>query len=278
MPINKRRAILNATLCGAMIGLLVFAVSHKTQIRFRFLAWKVQREQPLVAVLPRPLNDVSVSQDTGVTLSHFGYQFDAPWDDVEKIDLPGGLFRVAFLSGRVIAFMDPAHEVNAIKVMKDDAAQRGEHLEDTFSPEAIASNYAWLRSRLTVTPSQISFWTPPKQVVQYYVFLNLKGVMMQQAETGLFSIQTQRLRGFQMGDPLRAAIHIDVFDDQDRHFEFWIGAAKEKHTTITQAEVNRVLQSLRPVAENKSLLEGIPNIGFGAVQHRTMLPLHHEEE
>jgi hypothetical protein len=42
--------------------------------------------------------------------------------------------------------------------------------------------------------------------------------MMKQAETGLFSFQGQRLRGFQMGDPLRATIHIDAFDDQDRQF------------------------------------------------------------
>jgi hypothetical protein len=76
--------------------------------------------------------------------------------------------------------------------------------------------------------------------------------MMKQTETGLFSFQGQRLGGFQMGDPLRATIHIDAFDDQDRHFEFFIGVAKGKNFTITQAEVNKILQSLRPALKNQS--------------------------
>jgi hypothetical protein len=36
------------------------------------------------------------------------------------------------------------------------------------------------------------------------------------------------------------------------NFEFFIGVAKGKNSTLTQAEVNKILQSLRPALKNQS--------------------------
>jgi hypothetical protein len=77
--------------------------------------------------------------------------------------------------------------------------------------------------------------------------LNIKSSLNPQARTGLYSFTFGKLRGFQLGDPAKShSVQVDAFDDQDRKLEFVFASKPGPVFTVTQADINRVLQTLRP--------------------------------
>jgi hypothetical protein len=55
-----------------------------TQTFFVLEANNVARKLPFVKLTPVVLPDVAVSQKSGMNLSHFGYDFEVPWTDLDK--------------------------------------------------------------------------------------------------------------------------------------------------------------------------------------------------
>jgi hypothetical protein len=65
--------------------------------------------------------------------------------------------------------------------------------------------------------------------------------------SGIFLIQTNGFRGFQYGDPAShpPEVQVDLFSDQAHlHFVF---SQKKNTVGISQAEINRVIQTVRPI-------------------------------
>jgi hypothetical protein len=68
------------------LGILVIAsVAYLwffgTQTFFALEALNVARKLPFVKRTPVVLSDVAVSQESGMNLSYFGYDFEVPWTD-----------------------------------------------------------------------------------------------------------------------------------------------------------------------------------------------------
>jgi hypothetical protein len=65
--------------------------------------------------------------------------------------------------------------------------------------------------------------------------------------SGLYSFKWHEVGCFQIGDPSND-LHVEVrcFDRGDHEFYFLVGARKESESKISQRDINRVLQSLRP--------------------------------
>jgi hypothetical protein len=55
-----------------------------TQTFFALEALNVARKLPFVKRTPVVLSDVAVSQESGMNLSYFGYDFEVPWTDLEQ--------------------------------------------------------------------------------------------------------------------------------------------------------------------------------------------------
>jgi hypothetical protein len=66
------------------------------------------------------------------------------------------------------------------------------------------------------------------------------------AESGVFSLSTNEFKGFQYGSPQNPPKHLSVeLFKSDGHVDILFGQKLNGPTTISQADVNRVVQSVR---------------------------------
>jgi hypothetical protein len=240
--LNKKRIA-----WAVVISLGAALVSRRPQIMAYYEVHKLAQEDQLLSIVPEALSDTSVSANQGTMLSYFGYQYEVPWTDIVKVNRSGEMVAVACKSGRALVFFDPASAPDGVKIMRVSAANPRNVLS-VFGPEAMQSNYALASTILNLTPKRISLWISPREAAGTAILLGLKRIYTANAETGLFSLKTSRYRGYQRGDPQRARnVDLSVFDDQDHEFHFIVGTAPGKPLTITQPDINHILDTLRPV-------------------------------
>ncbi|MGA9979061.1 MAG: hypothetical protein WBQ08_10575 [Candidatus Sulfotelmatobacter sp.] len=199
---------------------------------------------PVTRVVPTELKDLSISQAPGKKLSYFGYEFEAPWSDLDesqtqlspedKYDMH--MVWVSFHSGlKVFISITPRKEVGP--------------------------DYALLKRIYEVTPDEIHYWSliqgfgyrDARLLIAKWAFLQSVGDPRDgsnSAETGIFNLQSQGYNGFQYGDPrsrpdlLRLRLYCD---DSRVEIEFLQGGYYES-AGVTQPEINRIVQSLRKAA------------------------------
>jgi len=208
---------------------------------------KLAQKDHLLSVVPQPLPDTSVSANQGTTLSNFGYQYEAPWTDIVKVTRRDKFVAsVIFRSGEALAFFDPASAPDGANIMRVATAD-SRNVLSVFGPEAMQSNYALASTILNLTPKSVSLWMSSREATGTAILLQLKPIYTRNAETGLFSVQTSRYRGYQRGDPRRVGyVDLLVYDDQDHDFRFLFETAPGK-PLITQPDINRILDTLKPV-------------------------------
>lgn len=214
-----------------------------------FFVWRMKKEaaeNPRLAMVPVPLSDTSISTAQGTTVTEFGYQFEVPWKMKEP--KPGNTIAIAeSQSGQeVIMFWDPAKKQGPVKMMKDSLGKSFKELASVYGAQTIQSDFDFDQALANTTPSQLSYVLPGKKEVRAGVLLMLKPIMMVDAETGFYSFETEHLRGFQNGNPTKAkTVIVEAFDASDRQFEFAFGSRSYPKGDLTQADINKVLQTLR---------------------------------
>jgi hypothetical protein len=132
--------------------------------------------------------------------------------------------------------------------MRQEAMRRGADIRDVFGDQATGSNYAMRSKILYLTPRDLRLFSSPQQMVANSILLNLKKIWTGAAKGGLYSFQTEWLRGFQEGGPAQNnVVTIYAFDKQDREIELFIGTEPHASGKLSQADINRIFFSLRPV-------------------------------
>jgi hypothetical protein len=203
------------------------------------------RELPDVAKVPVPVPDLSISSLPHKTASYFGYEFELPWDDVDEAkDKTAGTIHVgAFHSGNAFWFstFPPNDFIN--EVMK--AGNLGpQDLKGLYGEDTVESDYAFHKKMLERTPSEITPFMPEDQAISRQVLLMIKAISMPKASSGIFSIQTGDFKGFQFENPQArpSRITVELFSNDggiDLIFMHKAGAPQ-----VSQAEINRVVQSI----------------------------------
>jgi hypothetical protein len=217
-----------------------------------FLVWRVKKEvaeNPSLAMVPVPLSGTSISTAQGTTLTKFGYQFDVPW----KMNEPKQGNTIAIFASEsgqeAIMFWDPARKQGFVKMMKDSSGTAAKEMTSVYGAQTVQSDYDFDRALVNTTPSELSYVLPGRKVVRAAVLLMLKPIEMIDAETGFYSFETEHLRGFQNGDPAKAKnVIVKAFDAEDHQFEFVFGNRTYPKGSLTQGDINMVLQTLRPVS------------------------------
>ncbi|MGB2679329.1 MAG: hypothetical protein WAN12_19780 [Candidatus Acidiferrum sp.] len=198
-------------------------------------------------IVPRPLDGSSEEQIGGRKFFYFGYEFESPWTEVVNERKFKSLVTLNFSNGASITIYDPATGANELQVMKDEASKRGRTIESVFGEEATRSRYALRSKILNLTPKDLNLFSSRQEMVGNSVLLVLKGAELSRIKGGLYSFQTKWTRGFQEGSPDRdSAVVIDAFDSQDNKIELLIGVAPGGNR-LSQAEINRILFTLRPL-------------------------------
>ena len=250
---SKRKRIL-LILSSAVVVICVylwfFGVATMFAVEARYVGWKV----PVVRKTPVKLTDLSISQAPGARLSWFGCEFEVPWDDLDdtKTRKAGRWEVLKFRSGKTLLISSPLPK-EFVKGMSESGWD-AETIRRVFGDKPLQSDYEMYRAMLETTPSKVTLLTPQPQATGYAMMLVTKAIAMPPADTGLFSIDTDKFNGFQYGDPKKNPPRVVVtLLDSDGGIEisFNNSQAKDK-TPLTQSDINRTIRSAHRVSERSS--------------------------
>jgi hypothetical protein len=221
------------------------------------LSFYAAKKAPAVAsVVPVDLKNKSVSMAPGRTLSYFGYEFEVPWNDLEenkiafypkdkaektKVDL-------RFRSGlRLIVRAANPHEW--VNDLPKDLSVSARDLEAVFGHETMNSDYRFVKTLYEFTPESMNHWASVQRGVTKEEFLLLiKSISLPKAaETGIFNVQNQDYKGFQLGDPRvrQFKILVDLYSEEGGVEIVFLQEDYLNFSGVTQPEINRIVQSLR---------------------------------
>jgi hypothetical protein len=238
-----------ASACGvSVIYLWFFGVATAFALEARYTGWKT----PVVKRTPIELTDLSMSQVPGRKLEYSGYEFEVPWEvDEEKTRHTGQIQVIALQSGNTILFSSMlAGEF--IKTFTSSSSVGPNDLKKLYGEDALESDYSLHRRILEATPARTTLFSTRRDAVSNAMLVVIKGIMLPaEADSGIFQVRTPGYEGFQYGDPQRRpkAIEVKIFaNDGGLAFVF---TQRDNGTTraITQAEVNRVIQTVRKVKQ-----------------------------
>jgi hypothetical protein len=230
------------------VALLVLFVVYALPIGGLVYAKRQARNSPELWIVPTPLPNVPIERSEGLKFSYFGYEFEVPWNQLKQERKLESMVILNFVNGGVVVFPDPSQKIGDLDAMKQEAAKKGRDVRNVFGDQATRSNYAMRSKILYLTPKDLSLFSSRQEMVTNSVLLLLKPVHAGIVKGGLYSFQTEWLRGFQEGSPAKDLMTIiDGFDDQDHEVELWVGSEKGTNKP-SQADINRILYSLRPDA------------------------------
>jgi hypothetical protein len=229
--------------------------------------WKVrqlEKSDPVLSEIPQTLRDTAPSKQPGLKLSAYGYEFEVPWGDIDKEKTRSGDFVTVyyFRSGQFLMFSNPEKAANAKEIFLADDEKRKVAMQ-IWGAKTLESNFTLTKATLEASPAQMSVFAPRLKVVGLGTLLMVKIAIATGGETGIFAFDTPAIRGFQMGDPDKRPkfISVKAFDMGDHQLELTFGMQKGSAGQITQADVNRVLQTVRRVSrsEDESNTSPIPS-------------------
>ncbi|HEV1993425.1 MAG TPA: hypothetical protein VGR03_03745 [Candidatus Acidoferrum sp.] len=243
---NFRRLFTSSSVICMLLGVFAFYYARPITI-LCYAKWKA-RNAPEMWVVPKPLSDITLSAANGRKFSYFGYEFEVPWTEVKQERKLQSIAIVNFSNGAVVTILNPVGELGELQILQKEAAKRGRDVKAVFGEDASRSNYSLRSKILNLTPRDLRFFSSRQEMVSDSILLILKSIWTKRIKGGLYSFQTEWLHGFQEGGPAEdKMVIIEAWDANDRKMEVWIGS-EPRAPKFSQAEVNRILFSLRPIS------------------------------
>ncbi len=204
---------------------------------------------------PVRLPDLSIATALGMRLSYFGWEFEVPWKDLDPnetkvIGKPPWQWQViSFRSGRRIVFMrGPANVWLKVLFPPSGSFPRNAYNRWLLGADTW-SDYAFTRAMLEVTPDQLTPFTFRREGARLTWLLMFKfaEVAGHNANSDIFMIDAPDFRGFQYGKPGSGQSQIDdrLYSDKGG-VEFRFSSRPPNTAPISQADINRVIQTVKP--------------------------------
>jgi hypothetical protein len=215
---------------------------------FVWKAHSLGKELPFVKRTPSALEDLSVSQAPGTTLSYFGYEFEVPWTDLDKEKtqvIGGNKAIIAFRSGSVLSVWSgqPHEFMNyVLEEMKIDRVD----FQKLYGDEALQSDYNFKRLILEMTPDKVTLLSGSRPPMSQSALLMLKAICVPgDPNSGIFAIQGKQFKGFQYGRPQipPKGLSVELFP-ANGHLDLIFGGKTNGLSIISQADVNRIVQTI----------------------------------
>lgn len=189
--------------------------------------------------------DKSVAHLSGDRIERFGFTIQLPW---KEIALDRTFSNTAFLTSKsdaVIEVRSPSGSFDSAKSMRDWA-----NGVPALQEESLRTNYALVSAVMAEKPEQVKWWRTPGQNARDLNLLIRKYFDFQHCGA-LYSVNFGEVRGIQQGSPAVAPydVKLDLFDSADKHYEITMGPRMHDRPVVTQAEINAMVASLRPISQ-----------------------------
>jgi hypothetical protein len=246
--------------CVVVLG-MVYLWVYGVQTLVGFEARALSRNQPIVNQPLNELADVSVSAEPGTKFSARGYEFELPWNDPDLKhvdDASEHKVTVQFGSGRTL-FITSGPPNTMLDGMLAQQQTTRENLAPVWGEEAVRSDYDFKKAILSATPDKVSRRSSKAEAFRLGMQLAMKSAIAPPSSgKEFFLLKSEEFRGFQYGAPEDQLydLEVELYSHDIRleiHFNRDMGSAPP----ITQAEINRVVQSLHKLPENKSSTEPV---------------------
>lgn len=247
---KSRRSKLVATLAifslGAYLWFFWFQTGMFIVTRYSY------RNIPIASMTPVELTDHHIASGDGSKLSCFGYEFEVPWQDIDTQNIQRkGMVLIPFRSGmEILVGHGSTHSLvdTAIESTKTDP----QHFRAAYGDKAAQSDYEFLRLALNATPGSVRLVDSKEDVARKTTLVLFKAMIVP-GDSGIFIVQANGFKGFQYGDPSKHPKRVTVtLYSADGGIEFTFDQKDLKPLAISQADINRVIQTLR--------YSGIPEI------------------
>lgn len=234
------RFVITLVAVGAYVYLFGTQNAAALMSRYKF------RNMPEAKEIPVPLRNLSISPAPHSKLSHCGYEFELPWDDVDgqKSRSKGPVSVTVFRSGDAFWFscFPPKDFVNGVMMISHLDAP---NFARVYGEQAAESDYDFYSLMLSMTPASLRPFEPRSRAARDMVLLTMKVIAMPRADSGLFSVQTPHFRGFQFGDPAARPSRVSdelYADDGGVNLIFF---QHNSAPAISQPQINRILESIK---------------------------------
>lgn len=195
------------------------------------------------ALLPVP--DKTITKLDGEQVELFGVALQTPWKVTKQVR---GV--VLFENDRSLLLFDPLGTPSRVSLMREEAKtqKKVEMIRELLGTQILSSDYNLMASALATTQTDPHWWASPKENIRRDVLLSTKSGEMRDANA-VYQISGNELRGFQFGNPTAAPydVRLVLFDRNDRQYEILLRQNERKAPFITQAEVNAIVASIRPI-------------------------------
>jgi hypothetical protein len=211
---------------------------------------------PVARIAPTELKDHSVSQSPGTKLSYLGYEFEVPWSDLDEAktalypkDKPEKTRVVLTFRSGLRLMVTAVRPREFAELWATDFKIQPRGVEILFGPGSSTSDYVFVRNVYEYTPDKMHYWSlSPGLHAREQMVLMIKSIMpAKAAATGIYYVQNLDYKGFQQGSPegRQDGLVLDFYSDES-HFELvFLQKDYQNATGVTQAEINRVIQSVR---------------------------------
>jgi hypothetical protein len=244
---SKSNRLLVGLGIAAIVGAYMWIFGPQTMLTL--ITRYEYRRIPAAEKTPVALSDLSVSSVPHKTVAYFGYEFELPWDDVDEQKSRTAetvhVHVTAFHSGNAFWFSTfPAREF--VKNVVEKTKLSPEQFRQVYGNEAFESDLGFMRTMLQITPQDMSPFVSKRQAGASTTLLLFKAISVPEAESGIFLIRTTGFQGFQFGNPQGRPFRIreDLYAD-DGGIEFMFFQGRGTSPSVSQAEINRILQSVR---------------------------------
>lgn len=238
-------------LCTVCLALGVFFFFYGTPLAaLAYAKWQF-RNSPKIWTVPEPLASDFIRRPEGPKLIYFGYEFESPLAEATEEKKADSVVVLSLSDCAGMSILKPGRPGESIRVMQQEASNKGRSVQDVFGNEATRSSYAFRSKILNLTPADLRLFSSRQDMARNSVLLLIKGIESQRFENGLFSFESSSMRGFQEGDIARdKGVVIEAFDQEDRLLTL-IVARRPGKACFGQPELNHIIFSLRPVAASE---------------------------
>jgi hypothetical protein len=241
--------------------LLIFSWIFGVRIMWFYYSRHMAQQAPIVATVPVDLQNLSVAQGKGVTISFRGVEFDVPWSGVDraKSKSKGHGALIPFSSGRAILVVEGGPNESVQDLARSETTRFVlAAVSIAYGPSAVASDYNFTNAVLTTSPRDVTLFSRSDRMGALNMILLAKAIMPPTTDWAIYNVHSKEFKGFRVGDPVRhpAKMCVHLYgSDAEVEINFSQKPGPAATPAITQEDLNRITQSLRKTERTQDTLQ-----------------------